>query len=64
MMLCSQLITALLENGTADLMSRCHFMPGVPVKPMLAKVGGEEVCGEEVFPEGKRDADCTYLSCR
>jgi DNA ligase-1 len=43
MMLCSQLIPALLENGTTDLMSRCHFMPGVPVKPMLAKVGGAAV---------------------
>ncbi|EFJ43817.1 ATP-dependent DNA ligase [Volvox carteri f. nagariensis] len=31
------LIPALLEQGTADLLSRCHFMPGVPVKPMLAK---------------------------
>ncbi|GIL44509.1 hypothetical protein Vafri_1960 [Volvox africanus] len=31
------LIPALLEEGTTDLLSRCHFMPGVPVKPMLAK---------------------------
>ncbi|GFR47278.1 hypothetical protein Agub_g8965 [Astrephomene gubernaculifera] len=31
------LIPALLEQGTADLLTRCHFMPGVPVKPMLAK---------------------------
>lgn len=31
------LIPALVEHGTDDLSSRCHFMPGVPVKPMLAK---------------------------
>ncbi|GIL75828.1 hypothetical protein Vretifemale_5549 [Volvox reticuliferus] len=31
------LIPALLEQGTTNLLSRCHFMPGVPVKPMLAK---------------------------
>ncbi|KXZ56337.1 hypothetical protein GPECTOR_1g298 [Gonium pectorale] len=31
------LVPALLENGSTDLLSRCHFMPGVPVKPMLAK---------------------------
>eukprot|EP00198_Chlamydomonas_reinhardtii_P013554 XP_001702891.1 DNA ligase [Chlamydomonas reinhardtii] len=31
------LVPALLEHGSTDLLSRCHFMPGVPVKPMLAK---------------------------
>ncbi|KAG2440908.1 hypothetical protein HXX76_003761 [Chlamydomonas incerta] len=31
------LVPALVEHGSADLLSRCHFMPGVPVKPMLAK---------------------------
>ncbi|KAG2493340.1 hypothetical protein HYH03_008474 [Edaphochlamys debaryana] len=32
------LIPALLEHGTADLPQHCHFTPGVPVKPMLAKI--------------------------
>ncbi len=42
----AQLVPALVEHGSEDLLSRCHFMPGVPVKPMLAKVGfGCEACG-------------------
>ena len=31
------LVPALLAHPIADLPSRVHFKPGVPVKPMLAK---------------------------
>lgn len=32
-----QLVPALLEHPIEDLPSHCHFMPGIPVRPMLAK---------------------------
>jgi DNA ligase 1 len=32
-----EIVPALLEVGFAGLQERCKFMPGVPVKPMLAK---------------------------
>ncbi len=34
---CAQLVPALLEHGLWDLPQHCHFMPSVPIKPMLAK---------------------------
>jgi len=39
------LIPAVLEHGFDNLEKYCHFMPGVPIKPMLAKPtnGVEEV---------------------
>jgi hypothetical protein len=32
-----QLVPALLEHGLWELPKYCHFMPSVPIKPMLAK---------------------------
>lgn len=33
----SQLIPALLDHPVSEVCKRVHFLPGVPVKPMLAK---------------------------
>jgi DNA ligase-1 len=40
-----QLVPALLQHGLANLKEHCHFVPGVPVAPMLAKptTGVQEV---------------------
>ena len=32
-----RIVPALLSGGVMALPSTCHFVPGVPVKPMLAK---------------------------
>lgn len=32
-----QLVPALLAHGLWELPQHCHFMPSVPIKPMLAK---------------------------
>jgi len=32
-----QLVPAMLEHGLAELATHCHFVPGVPIMPMLAK---------------------------
>lgn len=31
------MISSLLQHSVWELPQHCHFMPGVPVKPMLAK---------------------------
>ena len=40
-----QMVPALLQHGLANLKQHCHFVPGVPVAPMLAKptTGVQEV---------------------
>jgi DNA ligase-1 len=49
------IVPALLAQGVAALPSACHFLPGVPVKPMLAKpTHGEQLSSSSARPHSWR----------
>jgi DNA ligase-1 len=57
-----QMIPALLNHPLAELEEHCHFMPGVPVKPMLAKATNAVTEVISTSPRGLRGhTPCPHL---
>lgn len=53
-----QLVPALLNHPLAELSAHVHFMPGVPVRPMLAKP--TTGVGEVLDKFGNSEFTCEY----